>query len=107
MTTETSRKCADITVEMIKCFLINVQDMTSKIRKVCKKIVSKSSLLTQMSNQCQMDLIDMQAQADCRLKFTMDTHSTKFVLLQALQIKRPEKVTHQTYFLCLAPCIVH
>jgi hypothetical protein len=60
-----------------------------------------------MNSCCQVDLIDMQSQADEGYKFTMvyQDHLTKFVLLRPLQIKRTEETAIQLtdIFLLLVP----
>jgi IS30 family transposase len=65
-----------------------------------------------MSSHCQVDLIDMQSQADHEFKFIMvyQDHLTKFVILRAMQSKRAEEVACQLTDICLtfgAPCILH
>lgn len=60
-------------------------------------MVSKLSLQTEMNSRCQVDIIDMQAQADPWLKLIIvfQDRLTKFVLQRTLQIKRAEQVVHQ------------
>nr|XP_022900153.1 KRAB-A domain-containing protein 2-like [Onthophagus taurus] len=65
-----------------------------------------------MNSRCQVDLIDMQSQADCEYKFIMvyQDHLTKFVVLRSLKTKRATEVAHHLLDIFLtfgAPCILH
>ncbi|XP_055928730.1 KRAB-A domain-containing protein 2-like [Argiope bruennichi] len=62
-----------------------------------------------MNSCCQVDLIDMQSQADNEFIMVYQDHLTKFVLLQPLQSKRAEEVALQVLDIFLifgAPCIL-
>ncbi|GBN13575.1 SCAN domain-containing protein 3 [Araneus ventricosus] len=50
-----------------------------------------------MNSHCQMDLIDMQCQAENEIRLTMDyqDHLTKFLSMRAFQSKRAEEVALQ------------
>ncbi|GBO42769.1 SCAN domain-containing protein 3 [Araneus ventricosus] len=65
-----------------------------------------------MNSRCQVDLIDMQSQADNEFRFIMvyQDHLTKFVSVRALQSKRVEEVALELLDIFLtfgAPCILH
>jgi hypothetical protein len=65
-----------------------------------------------MNSRSQVDLIDMQSQADEGYKFIMvyQDHLTKFVLLRPLQSKRAEEIAFRLtdiLLTCGAPCILH
>jgi transposase InsO family protein len=49
-----------------------------------------------MNSQCQVDLIDMQSNPDCYMKFILvyQDHLTKFVLLRSLHSKRADEVAY-------------
>ncbi|XP_055931980.1 KRAB-A domain-containing protein 2-like [Argiope bruennichi] len=64
-----------------------------------------------MNSRCQLDLIDLQSQADNEFKFIMvyQDHLTKSVLLRPLQSKRAKEVALQVLHIFLifeAPCIL-
>jgi hypothetical protein len=65
-----------------------------------------------MTSRCQVDLTDMQSQADHEFKFIMvyQDHLTKSVLLRALQSKRAEEFAYHLTDIFLtfgAPRILH
>ncbi|XP_039312990.1 KRAB-A domain-containing protein 2-like [Solenopsis invicta] len=112
MKKETSRKYANITNEMINIFLSMCETCQQKRSKRKKGLVSKPILHSEMNSRCQVDLIDMQSQADEQFKFIMvyQDHLTKFILLRALQSKRAEEVALQLTDIFLtfgAPCILY
>jgi hypothetical protein len=76
---------------------------TEKTKKK-KGLVSKPILHSEKNSRCQVDLLDMQPQADQEFKLIMvyQDHSTKFVLLRALQSKRTEEVAYQLTDIFLA-----
>lgn len=109
---ETSRKYANITIDMINMFISMCETCQRKKSKKKRGLVSKPILHSEMNSRCQVDLIDMQSQEDQRFKFIMvyQDHLTKFVLLRPLQSKRAEEVAHQLADIFLtfgAPCILH
>lgn len=109
---ETSRKYANITLDMINIFLSMCETCQRKKSKKKRGLVSKPILHSEMNSRCQVDLIDMQSQQDHGFKFIMvyQDHLTKFVLLRSLQSKRAEEVAYQLTDIFLtfgAPCILH
>ncbi|XP_046988642.1 KRAB-A domain-containing protein 2-like [Schistocerca americana] len=109
---ETSRKYANITVEMINIYLSICETCQSK--RSIKKMghLSKPTLHSEMNSRCQVDLIDMQTQEDRGFKYTIvyQDQVTKFVLLCALQSRRAEEVAHHLADIFLpygAPCNLH
>lgn len=109
---ETSRKYANITLEMINIFLSMCETCQRKKSMKKKGLVSKPILHSEMNSRCQVDLIDMQTQEDRGFKFIMvyQDHLTKFVLLRALKSKRAVEVAYQLSDIFLifgAPCILH
>lgn len=109
---ETSKKYANITKEMINLFLSMCECCQMKRTKKKKGLVSKPILHHEMNSRCQVDLIDMQSQCDAGNKFIMvyQDHLTKFVILRALQTKRAEEVAYNLvdiFTLFGAPCILH
>ncbi|KAG8173716.1 hypothetical protein JTE90_023692 [Oedothorax gibbosus] len=108
---ETSRKYANITQEMIVLFLQSCEACQLKKNKKRNSVVSKPILHSQLNSRCQVDLIDMQANADEDFKFIMvyQDHLTKFVLLRALN-KTAQEVVSQLVDIFItfgAPCILH
>lgn len=76
---ETSRKYANITLEMINIFLSMCETCQRKKSMKKKGLVSKLIFHSEMNSRCQVDLIDMQTQEDRGYKFIMvyQDHSTK------------------------------
>lgn len=94
MLKELQKKCKNITTEIIMIYL-NLCETCQKKSKVPKKgLVVRPILSKEMNSRCQIDLIDMQAQADNDFKFIFvyQDHSTKFVQLRPLKSKRAEEV---------------
>lgn len=109
---ETGRKYANITTKMINLFLSMCEVCNSKRSKRKRGLVSKPILHNELNSRCQVDLIDMQSQADRQFKFIMvyQDHLTKFVLLRALTSKRAEEIAYKLNEIFLtfgAPCILH
>lgn len=69
-------------------------------------------IFSEMNSRTQVDLIDMQSQADGEYRFIMvyQDHVTKFVQIRALKTKRAEEVTKHNiiYIFCIfgAPMIL-
>ncbi|XP_063889921.1 KRAB-A domain-containing protein 2-like isoform X3 [Scylla paramamosain] len=108
---EINRKYANVTADMIKLFLTMCEVCQSKKNKKKRGLVSKPILHSELNSRCQVDLIDMQTQADGKYKFIMvyQDHLTKFVILRALQCKRAEEVAYHLVDIFLtfgAPCIL-
>ena len=80
---EVSRKYANVTIEVINIFLSVCETCQKKKSKKREDLVCKSVLHSEMNSRCQVDLIDMQSQADEGYKFIMvyQDHLTNFVLL--------------------------
>lgn len=94
MLSETSKKYANVTREVITTFLSMCEVCHQKKVKRKRGLVSKPILHTEMNSRCQVDLIDLQSQADNQYKFIMvyQDHLTKFVLLRPLTSQRAEEV---------------
>ncbi|XP_023214332.1 KRAB-A domain-containing protein 2-like, partial [Centruroides sculpturatus] len=96
MEKELSTKYKNITREMIIIYL-NLCEICQKKKNVPKKgLVVKPILCNKMNSRCQVDLTDMQSQADEEYKFILvyQDHLTKFVQLRPLKTKRAEEVAH-------------
>lgn len=96
MEKELSTKYKNITREMIVIYL-NLCEICQKKQNVPKKgLVVKPILNNEMNSRCQVDLIDMQSQADEQYKFILvyQDHLTKFVQLRPLKSKRAEEVAY-------------
>nr|XP_022914002.1 KRAB-A domain-containing protein 2-like [Onthophagus taurus] len=109
---ETAKKYANVTKEMINIYLSMCEVCQSKKSKSKQGLVLKPILHTEMNSRCQVDLIDMQSQADREYKFIMvyQDHLTKFVVLRSLKTKRAAEVAHHLLDIFLtfgAPCILH
>ncbi|XP_071053562.1 KRAB-A domain-containing protein 2-like [Onthophagus taurus] len=109
---ETAKKYANVTKEMINIYLSMCEVCQRKKSKSKQGLVLKPILHTEMNSRCQVDLIDMQSQADREYKFIMvyQDHLTKFVVLRSLKTKRATDVTHHLLDIFLtfgAPCILH
>ncbi|KAI5717175.1 hypothetical protein M8J77_001334 [Diaphorina citri] len=96
MLKELQKKYKNITIQIIMIYL-NLCEICQKKSQVPKKgLVVKPLLSKEMNSRCQIDLIDMQAQADSDFKFIFvyQDHLTKFVQLRPLKSKRAEEVAH-------------
>ncbi|XP_022910048.2 KRAB-A domain-containing protein 2-like [Onthophagus taurus] len=93
---ETAKKCANVTKEMINIYLSMCEVCQRKKSKSKQGLVSKPILYIEMNSRCQVDLIDIQSQADREYKFIMvyQDHLTKFVVLRSLKTKRATEVAH-------------
>lgn len=95
MEKELNSKYKNITREMIVTYL-NLC-MTCEKKSVTKKgLVVRPILSKNMNSRCQVDLIDMQSQADDEYKFILvyQDHLTKFIQLRPLKSKRAEEVAY-------------
>lgn len=84
----------------------------SKRSKKKRGLISKPILHNEPNSRCQVDLIDMQSQADKEYKFIIvyQDHLTKFVLLRALTTKRDAEIAYKLSEIFLtfgAPCILY
>ncbi|XP_043475014.1 KRAB-A domain-containing protein 2-like [Leptopilina heterotoma] len=97
MLSETSKKYENITREVVRIFLSMCETCHQKKVKRKRGLVSKPILHKEMNSRCQVDLIDLQSQADGNNKFIMvyQDHLTKFVLLRPLSSKRAEEIAYQ------------
>jgi hypothetical protein len=71
--------------------------MLEKTKNSKKKgFVVKPILHNEMNSRCQVDMIDMQSNPDCDIKFILvyQDHLTKFILLQSLQSKRADELAY-------------
>lgn len=91
---ETSKKYANITRELINIYLSMCEVCHKKKVKRKRGLVSKPILHSEMNSRCQVDLVDFQAQAHGPYKFLMvyQDHLTKIVVLRPLSSKRAEEV---------------
>ena len=95
----------------------SLRDMCQRNESKKRKGVISKSILHAKNSRCQLDLIDMQAQANCGHKLPAGMHKlvyqdrlTKFVLMQALQTKRAEEAAFQLMNIFLTfgvPCTLH
>ncbi|XP_072401093.1 KRAB-A domain-containing protein 2-like [Diabrotica undecimpunctata] len=95
MMKELKTKYKNITVEFVKVYLnlcVPCQNLQNEYSRK-KELVVKPILSSAFNSRCQVDLIDMQSQADGDYKFIMvyQDHLTKFVQLRALKTKRAEE----------------
>jgi hypothetical protein len=68
---EVSRKYMNVTIEMINIFLSMCETCQKKKSKKRKGLVCKPILHSETNSRCQVDLIDMQSQADEGYTFVM------------------------------------
>lgn len=90
MEKEINIKYKNITREMIVTY-VNLCMICEKKHSVPKKgLVVRPILSKNMNSRCQVDLIDMQSQADGEYKFILvyQDHLTKFIQLRPLKSKR-------------------
>jgi hypothetical protein len=111
MMREVKAKYKNITVEMVMIYL-NLCEPCQKKQSVPRKgLVVKPIKSSELNSRCQVDLIDMQSQADGDFKFIMvyQDHLTKFIQLRALKTKRAEEVAYHlldVFTIFGAPCIL-
>ena len=97
MVKETGTKYKNITAECIMIYL-NLCIPRLKKSKVPKKgLVVKPMVFSEMNSRAQVDLIDMQSQADGenRWIFVYQNHLTKFVQLRPVTSKRAPEIAYQ------------
>lgn len=112
MVKELKNKYKNITLELITIYLNLCQPCQKKMNIPKKGLVVRPIKSTEFNSRCQVDLIDMQSQADGQYKFIMvyQDHLTKFVQLRALKTKRAEEVGYHLlniFTIFGAPCILH
>ncbi|XP_043485342.1 KRAB-A domain-containing protein 2-like [Leptopilina heterotoma] len=109
MLSETSKKYANITRETITKFLSMCETCHQKKVKRKRGLVFKPILHKEMNSRCQVDLIDLQSQADNNYKFVMvyQDHLTKFVILRPLSSKRAAEIITELASLWPELKIVH
>jgi hypothetical protein len=93
---EINLKYKNITREMIVAYLNLCMTCEKKHSVPRKGLVVRPILSKSMNSRCQVDLIDMQSQADDQYKFILvyQDHLTKFIQLRPLKSKRAEEVAH-------------
>lgn len=109
---ETSLKYANVTRESISLFLSMCETCAQKKKKRKRGSVSKPIIHKQMNSRWQVDLIDLQTQADGEFKFVMvyQDHLTKFGIFRALKTKTAEEVAlnlKRNFSIFGSPCIFH
>lgn len=80
----------------VMLYLALCEPCQKKLSVPKKGLVVKPTKSNEFNSRCQVDLIDMQTQADNDSKFIMvyQDHLTKFVILRPLKTKRAEEVTY-------------
>lgn len=109
---ETGLKYANVTRESICLFLSMCDVCQQKKKKIKRGLVSKPIIHKQFNSRCQVDLIDLQTQADGEFKYIMvyQDHLTKFVILRALKTKTAAEVAanlKEVFSIFGAPSIFH
>ena len=93
---ELQKKYKNITVEQIMIYLNLCETCQKKSSMKRKGLVIRPMICNEMNTRCQIDLIDMQSQADKDYKFIFvyQDHLTKFVQLRSLKTKTAEEVAY-------------
>lgn len=104
-------KYKNITQEVVSLFLKFCIPCQQKIGSKRKGLVVKPMIFSEVNSRCQVDLIDMQSDADgpFRFIFVYQDHLTKFVQLRSLTSKKADEVaTHLIEIFCIfgAPSIL-
>lgn len=112
MMKELKGKYKNITAELVVIYLNLCEPCQKKLSIPKKGLVVKPIKSSEFNTRCQVDLIDMQSQADGDFKFIMvyQDHLTKFVQLRALKSKRADEVAYHlldVFTILGAPCILH
>ena len=96
MLKEIQKKYRNITVEQIMLYLNLCETCQKKANHKRKGLVIRPIISDEMNSRAQIDLIDMQSQADKDFKFIFvyQDHLTKFVQLRPLKTKRAEEVAY-------------
>lgn len=91
---ELNRKYKNMTVESIVMYLRIVYPEIKSSEK--GNIIIKSKIRRKMSFQCQVNLIDMQTNPDCDVKFIFvyQDHLKKLVLRPSLYSKTPDEIAY-------------
>eukprot|EP00102_Acyrthosiphon_pisum_P027906 XP_016665116.1 PREDICTED: KRAB-A domain-containing protein 2-like [Acyrthosiphon pisum] len=93
---EIKKKYKNLTQEVVLMYLKFCGPCQTKLSSKRKGLVVKPIIHSEMNSRCQVDLIDMQSQADGEFRFIMvyQDHLTKFVQLRALKSKTAEEVAN-------------
>ena len=96
MIKELQKKYRNITTEQIMIYLNLCETCQKKASMKKKGLVIRPMISNEMNSRCQIDLIDMQSQADKDYKFicVYQDHLTKFVQLRPLKTKTAEEVAY-------------
>lgn len=96
MMAEIKKKYKNLTQEVVLMYLKFCGPCQTKLSYKRKGLVVKPIIHSEMNSRCQVDLIDMQSQADGEFRFIMvyQDHLTKFVQLRALKSKTAEEVAN-------------
>ena len=95
---KTNMLYANVTKEVIQCYVHLCVSCNLKKSKVRKSLVVKPMISNDMNSRCQVDLIDMQTQPpDGEFKFILNyqDHLPKFVVLRPLYHKTAEEVVEE------------
>lgn len=112
MKAEISKQYSNITQEIISIYLSLCEVCHLKRSKTRKGLTVKPIVHKEFNSRAQIDLIDMQSEADGEFKFILvyQDHLTKFVILRALTSKTALEVSkHVKDIFCIfgAPSILH
>lgn len=112
MMKELKPKYKNITKEFVALYLSLCEPCQKKLSVPKKELVVKPIKSSEFNFRCQVDLIDMQTQADNDFKFIMiyQDYLTKFVILRSLKTKRAQEVAYHLldiFTIFGAPCILH
>ena len=88
---------ASVTKEVIQMYINLCEPGNLKTSKVCRSLVVKPIISTDINSRYQVDLIDLQSQPDDDFKFILNyqDHLTKFVLLRPFYTKTAMEVAQQ------------
>lgn len=96
MDAQLKTKYCNISRGIIDTYLSLCEQCQLKKKVKRKGLVVKPILTNEMNSRCQVDLIDMQSEADGDFRFILNyqDHLTKFTVLRALKTKTAEEVAH-------------